>query len=67
MHQTGLSIDGRRVDVVSRGELIESGTAVRVLEVRGNRVVVVRDRNDSPSAAEPDTPAPADAPRTHDS
>lgn len=33
---------GRRVDVVSRGELIEEGARVRVLEVRGNRVVVTR-------------------------
>jgi membrane-bound ClpP family serine protease len=34
-------IAGRRVDVVSRGEPIEAGTRVRVVEVRGNRVVVV--------------------------
>lgn len=32
--------DARRVDVVSRGEIIERGTPVRVLEVKGNRVVV---------------------------
>lgn len=36
-------LDGRRVDVVSRGELIEAGEAIRVIEVSGNRVVVVRD------------------------
>lgn len=36
-------IEGRRVDVVTRGEPIPSGTRVRVLEVEGNRVVVVRD------------------------
>ena len=36
-------IEGRRVDVVSRGEPIEKGARVRVLEVDGNRVVVVRD------------------------
>lgn len=35
-------IGGRRVDVVSRGELIEAGAQVRVVEVRGNRVVVAR-------------------------
>jgi membrane-bound serine protease (ClpP class) len=35
--------DGRRVDVVSRGELLERGTPVQVAEVRGNRVVVTRD------------------------
>ncbi len=33
---------GRRVDVVTRGEWIEAGTPVKVVEVRGNRVVVVR-------------------------
>ena len=32
--------DGRRVDVVSRGELLERGSEVQVAEVRGNRVVV---------------------------
>ena len=41
-------IDGRRVDVVSRGEMIEAGARVRVLEVRGNRVVVVRIKNTAP-------------------
>ena len=35
-------LNGRRVDVVSRGEPIERGTRVRVLEVKGNRVVVAR-------------------------
>lgn len=35
-------IDGRRVDVVTRGEPIEAGAKVKVLEVEGNRVVVVR-------------------------
>jgi membrane-bound serine protease (ClpP class) len=34
---------GRRVDVVSRGELIPAGTPVRVLRVDGNRVVVRAD------------------------
>lgn len=33
-------INGRRVNAVSNGEFIEDGTAVRVIEVRGNRVVV---------------------------
>lgn len=42
-HPTGVArLDGRRVDVVSRGEPIEQGARVRVLEVRGNRVVVAR-------------------------
>lgn len=35
-------LGGRRVDVVSRGEVIEPGEQVRVLEVQGNRVVVIR-------------------------
>lgn len=35
-------LDGRRVDVVTRGEWIPAGTRVRVLEVQGNRVVVAR-------------------------
>jgi len=39
-HPTGIArIAGRRVDVVSRGEPLDAGTAVRVLEVTGNRVV----------------------------
>jgi membrane-bound ClpP family serine protease len=42
------TIDGRRVDVVSRGDSIEAGTPVLVVEVSGNRVVVARD--ESPGA-----------------
>jgi membrane-bound serine protease (ClpP class) len=34
--------EGRRVDVMSRGEAIESGARVRVIEIEGNRVVVAR-------------------------
>lgn len=33
-------VGGRRVDVVTRGEMIEAGAAVRVLKVEGHRVVV---------------------------
>ena len=33
-------IDGRRVDVVSRGEQLDVGAAVEVVEVSGNRVIV---------------------------
>ena len=36
------TIDGRRVDVVSNGPLIEPGVAVVVDKVDGNRVVVRR-------------------------
>jgi membrane-bound serine protease (ClpP class) len=35
-------IGGRRVDVVTRGELIDHGETVQVLEISGNRVVVGR-------------------------
>ena len=35
-------IGGRRVDVVTRGELIDQGESIQVLEVSGNRVVVGR-------------------------
>ncbi len=34
------AIDGRRVDVVTSGEMVEKGAAVRVVEVKGNRVIV---------------------------
>jgi len=36
-------IDGRRVDVVTRGEMLDQGVVVRVVEVQGNRVVVRAD------------------------
>jgi len=39
---------GRRVDVVTRGEMIAPGTAVRVVESRGNRIVV-RAANEPPN------------------
>ncbi len=35
-------LDGRRVDVVSRGEMIQAGEKIRVIEMEGNRVVVAR-------------------------
>jgi membrane-bound serine protease (ClpP class) len=35
---------GERVDVVSRGEYIESGEAIEVIQVEGNRIVVRRQR-----------------------
>jgi membrane-bound serine protease (ClpP class) len=44
-------IGGRRVDVVTRGELIDHGETVEVLEVSGNRVVVGR----APSPPSPPT------------
>jgi len=35
-----IEIDGRRVDVVTQGELIPKGAHVRIIEVAGNRVMV---------------------------
>ena len=40
-------IDGRRVDVVTRGEWLEAGVRVRVVDVQGNRVVIVRLEEDA--------------------
>ena len=33
-------IDGKRYDVVTRGELIDPKTRIRVIDVKGNRIVV---------------------------
>jgi membrane-bound serine protease (ClpP class) len=41
-------IDGERVDVVSDGELIESGESIEVTRVDGNRIVVRRARPAQP-------------------
>jgi len=38
-------LDGRRVDVVSRGEMVPVGARVRVIELTGNRVIVVPEQN----------------------
>jgi membrane-bound ClpP family serine protease len=35
-------IEGRRLDVVTRGEWIGAGERVRVVDVAGNRIVVAR-------------------------
>jgi membrane-bound serine protease (ClpP class) len=48
-------VAGRRVDVVTRGELIEAGTPVTVLAVEGSRVVVAASREAS-SPSDPRTP-----------
>jgi membrane-bound serine protease (ClpP class) len=32
--------DGERLDVVTRGELVDAGSRIRVIENRGNRIVV---------------------------
>ena len=33
-------VDGKRVDVVADGEMVEKGTRIKVVEVEGNRIVV---------------------------
>lgn len=38
-------IDGRRVDVVTQGQMISRGKRIRVVEVEGNRVVVTMVEN----------------------
>ena len=41
LHPSGMAqINGHRVDVVTKGEYIERGTAIIVVSVTGNRVVV---------------------------
>lgn len=45
-----ITIDGQRIDVVSEGELIESGQPIRVVRVDGNRIVVVRSQDAENSA-----------------
>jgi len=41
LHPAGTAmIDGKRVDVVTRGEMVEAHQKVRVIKVEGNRVVV---------------------------
>lgn len=34
------TVDGERLDVVTRGELVEAGARIRIIENRGNRIVV---------------------------
>jgi len=33
-------VDGERLDVVTRGEMVDAGSRIRILENRGNRIVV---------------------------
>jgi membrane-bound serine protease (ClpP class) len=37
-------LDGRKIDVTTRGELIEAGRQVRVIRVEGNRIFVAEDK-----------------------
>jgi membrane-bound serine protease (ClpP class) len=45
-------IDGERVDVVSDGELIDTGQPIRVIRVDGNRIVVQRATNNAQDGSE---------------
>ena len=38
------TIEGNRVDVVTRGEMIDAGNPVEVIEIEGNRIVVAAPR-----------------------
>lgn len=41
LHPSGIArIDGRRYDVVTRGEMLDKGVPVKVIDTSGNRVVV---------------------------
>jgi membrane-bound serine protease (ClpP class) len=43
LHPSGIAIiDGRRIDVVTRGEMVDIGAKIKVIEVHGNRVVVAQ-------------------------
>jgi membrane-bound ClpP family serine protease len=47
-----MEIDGQRVDVVTEGEFVEAGSAIRVLYVQGPRVVVAAEGADAARAGE---------------
>lgn len=51
-------IDGRRVDVVTRGDLLARGARVRVVEISGNRIVVAAVE-ETPPASERGPSGPA--------
>ncbi len=70
-------IEGQRMDVVSRGEAIEKGAQVRVIDIHGNRVVVSRvatpegaegalTKSVGPSAAPGGAPGPKSSMSTTD-
>ncbi len=43
-------LDGIRLDVVTRGDFIDKDTPVTVVEVEGNRIVVMRTESPSPDS-----------------
>lgn len=46
-------VEGKRLDVITQGEMIDKGERIKIVEVQGNRTVVARD--DSPAL--PPSPA----------
>lgn len=57
-------IDGRKVDVVTRGEMLPDDCKVVVIDVTGNRVVVAEARDgqatsQAPTSQAPESPTPA--------
>ena len=42
-----VDVDNKRIDALSRGEFIETGTPIRVVEDRGLSVIVEEDKNDN--------------------
>lgn len=66
LHKTGVTlsplrptgfarIDGRKIDVVSRGEMLPKDCDIVVLEVSGNRVVVAPLQTGGPGGSNPNT------------
>lgn len=51
-----VNIEGRKIDAVTEGVAVEPGQRVRVIEVRGNRVVVRPVGDDEPAPADPADP-----------
>jgi membrane-bound ClpP family serine protease len=43
------SIDGRRIDVMARGDFIDRATAVTVVAVEGNQIIVARSTQPAPT------------------
>jgi membrane-bound ClpP family serine protease len=56
MPSGAVQIEGRTIDAVSEGVVIEPGQSVRVLEVRGSRVVVRPSIESPPVVADPSDP-----------
>lgn len=48
LHPSGIAIiDGKRLDVVTRGEYVEKSSEIIVLSVAGNRVIVGKKKSDA--------------------